>query len=47
MRVGAKAGDLPVELPTKVELVLNRRTEKAMGLVNPQLAPARADEVIE
>ena len=36
IRKGAKAGDMPVEPPMKVELVLKLRTAKAMGLVNPQ-----------
>ena len=43
----AKPGDLLIELPTKVELVFNPWTAKAMDLVNPQSVPARADQVIK
>lgn len=47
IRNGAKPGELPIQLPSKFELVVNRRTAQAIGLAIPKSILLRADQVIE
>ena len=44
---GAKPAAIPIELPTKIELIVNLKTAKALGIALPQTLLLRADEVIQ
>jgi putative ABC transport system substrate-binding protein len=44
---GARPGDLPIEQPTRISLIVNQKTAKALGIVLPPVILLRADEIIE